>query len=91
MSVAVRREVTGLSMYDGAAVGVELGPSAYPSFPILPSLSPYLPTLPPSLRHSCGSEVVVEILDWVVSVRFTPTPTSLPKRVICVQCAAERR
>ena len=29
--------------YVGAAVGVVLGPSAYPSFPILPSLSPYLP------------------------------------------------
>ena len=43
MVVAIRREVTGVSMCEGAAVGVELGPSAYPSFPILPSLSPYLP------------------------------------------------
>ena len=68
-------------------VGVELGPSAYHSFPILPSLSSYLPTLPPSLRHSCGSEVSVEILDLVPSVRFTPTPTFPPKAGdICAVC-----
>ena len=37
-----------MNEYDGVAVGVVLGPSAYPSFPILPSLSPYpLPHPPP--------------------------------------------
>ena len=44
--VDVRREVTGVSGCEGAAVGVELGFSAYPSFPILPSLSPYPIPLP---------------------------------------------
>ena len=39
--VVARREVTGVNVLDGDAVGVALGPSAYPSFPILPSLSPY--------------------------------------------------
>ena len=32
----------------------------------------------------------MEILDLVPFVRFTPTPTSLPKQVLYVQCAAER-
>ena len=65
-------------------VGVELGPSAYPSFPILPSLSslPYLPiSLPyptplPTAFVRIG--ILLEILDLVSSVRFTPTTTFLP-------------
>ena len=41
--VVARCEVTGVNECNGDVVGVALGPSAYPSFPILPSLSPYLP------------------------------------------------
>ena len=75
-------EVTGVNECDGDAVGVVLGPSAYPSFPILPSLSflPYLPIpyptpLPPAFVW-IGS--LVEVLDLVPSVSFTPNPTSPP-------------
>ena len=82
-----------MNVHDGDAVGVALGPSAYPCFPILPSLSPYhpipYPTPLPTAVVWIGS--LVEILDLVPSVRFTPNPTSFPKQVICVQCAAERQ
>ena len=83
----VRREVTGVRECDGGAVGVVLGPSAYPSFPILPSLSPYhsipYPTPLPTALVWIG--VAVEIPELVPSVRFTPNPTSLPKQVFYVQ------
>ena len=82
-----------MNVCDGDAVGVVLGP-----LPILPSLSflHYLPislspTLPSSLRHSCGSEVSVEILDLVPSAGLPLTLVPLPKQVVYVQCAAERQ
>ena len=61
-------------------VGVELGPSAYPSFPILPSLSPYLPIPYPTPLPTAFVWIgaAVEILDLVASIRFTPTPTFPP-------------
>ena len=82
-----------MHVYDGDAVGVALGPSAYPSFPILPSLPPYLPIpYPTSLPTALyGSELVVEILELVPSAGLPLTLPPLRKQVIYVQCAAERR
>ena len=65
---------------DGDAVGVVLGPSAYPSFPILPSLSPYLPIPYPNplITAFVWIGAAVEIPDLVPSAGFTPNPSSPP-------------
>ena len=73
---------------DGDAVGGVLGPSAYPSFPILPSLSPYhpipYPTPLPTAFVWIGA--AVEIPDLVASVRFTPNPKPSLSRCLCAVC-----
>ena len=77
----------------GDAVGVVLGPSAYPSFPILPSLSPYhpfpYPTPLPTVFVRIGGVGGDPRLGAVC--RFPLTLVPLPKQVIYVQCAAERQ
>ena len=78
-------------MCDGDAVGVALGPSAYPSFPILPSLSPYhpipYPTPLPTAVVQIGSFSGDPRLGAVR--RFTPNPSPFPKQVGI--CAVRRR
>ena len=60
--------------WDGDAVGVVLGPSASPSFPILPSLSPYLPIPYPTPLPTAFVWIgaAVEILDLVPSAGRYP-------------------
>ena len=70
------------------ALCVQLGPSTYSSFPIPPSLSPYRPTRPPSLRHSYGSEFRWRSSTWCRSSGLPLPLLPLPKQV---RCAVRRR
>ena len=76
---------------EGDAVGVVLGPSAYPSFPILPSLSPYPLPYPPPYGIRVDRKFQWRYPTWCRPSGLPLTLLPLPKQVIYVQCAAERR
>ena len=81
---SARCDVTGMYMCKCVVLGVKLGLSAYPFFPILLRLSfPPYPSLPISLPYPpsyglCQDWKTVEILDMVPVMRSLPFPKSPP-------------